>query len=82
MRATADPYFDPARPQAQRVWSRTWQTTVLLPEKLAAAAFDVGAAEPAAHAAQAAREPEAVVHLLAAMALRAGLRWQPTLARP
>lgn len=37
MRSLGDPFFDPSRPQAQKVWLRTVQSTMLDQERLAAA---------------------------------------------
>jgi hypothetical protein len=37
MRSPGDPFFDPARPEAQKVWLRTVQSTMLDSERLAAA---------------------------------------------
>ncbi|MFN0186599.1 MAG: hypothetical protein ACKVQR_22535 [Aquabacterium sp.] len=81
MRTIGDAPFDPARPPAQRVWSRQWQATVIEPHRLGDIPFDADALLPAAAALQAANTTDAWMHLLAATALRAGLSWQPTLAR-
>ena len=83
MRSLGDSPFDPTRPDAQRVWSASWAATVLEPQKLAAIAFEPASERAtAATLAAAATNGETLVHLLAALALRAGLVWQPTLGRP
>lgn len=83
MRSLGDPIHDATRPDAQRVWSASWAATVLEPEKLAALRFEPASDRPSsATLAAAAAHSETLVHLLAALALRAGLAWQPTLARP
>lgn len=83
MRGPGDHWFDPARPDAGRIWNRKWQATVIKPQGLNALQLEPGATLPAAaELSRIAADPGAVVHLLAALALRAGLAWQPTLARP
>jgi hypothetical protein len=81
MRGQGEACTDATRPRATRVWNRRWQATAIKPQRLTALRFDAGSPLPADLAAAAA-DPEATVHLLAALALRAGLVWQPTLGRP
>lgn len=72
MRGPGDAAFDPARPSADHVWSSTWQAGLLNAARL----------RRAAQAEHVAGDAEALVHLLAVLALRSGLTWQPTLRRP
>lgn len=72
MRGPGDDACDPARPSADRVWSSTWQAGML----------DAARLQRAAQADHVAGDAEALVHLLAVLALRSGLAWQPTLRRP
>ena len=80
MRAPGEPWFDPARPQAQAFSSRSWQSTMIEPERLAQAAlaFDLDrvAAIPAERLP---KDGEALVTLLAALVTRSGYAWRPRL---
>lgn len=83
MRGPGEPWFDPARPQAQRVWSKSWAATVIEPHRLPAVPAEMGSAIPTAAAWRAVvGRGDELMHLLAATALRAGLHWRPTLAQP
>jgi hypothetical protein len=68
MRQVGDDIVDAARPDAQLVWSRCWQASIINPDQLAAAA-------PA-------NDPDGVVLQLCALVLRCGWVWQPVLMRP
>ena len=83
MRQPGVPILDAARPDAQRVWSLQWAATVIEAEKLPVGPFSPTTGLPSpAQTARAAANPEALMRLLAALALPRGLAWQPTLARP
>jgi hypothetical protein len=78
MRSLGDPAFDPARPQARRVWTRVAQVTMVEPQRLDAvrlrwSAEGVAAADPGG------RDAESLVTLLAALVVRSGWHWQPLL---
>ena len=81
MRQPGMPIVDASRPDAQRVWNLQWATTVIEAGKLPVGPFSPTDGLPSpAQTGQAAADPEALMHLLAALALRSGLTWQPTLA--
>lgn len=80
MRSLGDSPFDPSRPDAQAISGRSIQTTMIEPDKLAAAQLELSAAT--AHPVGAApSEPEAIVTLLCALVTRSGYAWQPVLGR-
>jgi hypothetical protein len=68
MRRVGDDIVDAARPDAQFIWSRCWQTSIINLDQLAAPA-------PA-------NDPDTVVLQLCALVLRCGWTWQPVLIRP
>ena len=68
MRSLGDDIVDAARPDAQFIWARCWQASIINPDQLAAAA-------PA-------NDPDTVVLQLCALVLRCGWIWQPVLIRP
>ncbi len=78
MRGPGDPYFDPTRPDAQRVWARTWQATMVVPEELAAARIEFSR-EGLARAELSEAVADRAVTLLAAIVTRSGFAWQPRL---
>lgn len=67
MRALVDEAFDATRPDAQRVWLRRWQASILQPQQLATAG-------PA-------RDADGVVLQLCQTVLRCGWVWQPVLLK-
>ena len=80
MRIAGEPWFDPPRPQAQAIWSRTWQTTMLMPQRLVQVTLEIeldrarlqaGVLPPA--------DSDALVTLLAALVTRSGYTWRPHL---
>jgi hypothetical protein len=80
MRGAAEPAFEPARPQARRLWSRTRQTTVIEAARLAAVPLQLtpgGARLPEAHADG--LDGEGVLTVLCALVTRSGWHWQPRL---
>lgn len=80
LRGTMDAAFDPARPQADRLWQTTWQATLIDPVRLAAVPLrplGLHAELPPAHAA--ALDGEAVLIALCALVTRSGWHWQPHL---
>ncbi|RPI43463.1 MAG: hypothetical protein EHM59_15335 [Betaproteobacteria bacterium] len=80
MRSPGDPAFDPARPDAQAVWARTWQSTVIEPERLAATATEFKDDRVAyTLAPDRPQDAEAWIVLLAAVVIRSGYAWQPRL---
>ena len=83
MRTVGDDAFDPSRPQAQRVWARTLQTTMLDPQRLASVPLRLHG--PSAHLDAAdpkAFDAEGVLTLLAALVTGSGFAWQPVIAAP
>jgi hypothetical protein len=83
MRGPVEHWFDPTRPDAQRVWARSWAATMIEPHRLGHIVFEPDSLTPTSNALGAAvGDADALPHLLAATALRAGLHWRPTLARP
>lgn len=72
--------FDASRPDAQRVWSSTWQATMIEPHRLAAVPLQLLAARaqfPAAYLAS--LDGEGVLTALCAVVTRSGWHWQPRL---
>jgi hypothetical protein len=80
LRSVGDAAFDPARPDAQQVYGRSIQTTMIEPEQLAAVRIDFDAAAAQLHG-MPPSEPEAIVTLLCALVTRSGYAWQPVLGR-
>ena len=78
MRGPADPFFDPTRPSADRIWGKTAQTTQVDAERLAAVPLRFErqrAVLPDDYAA--ALDGEGMVTVLCALVTRSGWRWQP-----
>lgn len=80
MRTGGEPWFDPSRPEAQRAWTRTLQSTMIDPERLDRVElrieldrvdFEWPAAGPP--------DGDAVMTLLAATVTRSGYSWRPRL---
>lgn len=80
MRSLGEAYFDPARPDAQAVWSRTWQSSMLVPERLLQTVVEFSGDEVRfALPGQPAVDNESVVTLFAVVATRSGYAWAPRL---
>ena len=81
MRSLGDDAFDTTRPQAQKVWSRTFQTTMIRPERLARVRLNMTGRQAHAEAAPWGDDgnAEAMLTLLAALATRSGYAWQPVI---
>lgn len=80
LRSIGDPAFEPARPDAQRVWSFHAQTTMIVPAQLAATRLTLrdALAEPGPDAVVATTaDADALVTLLCALVTRSGYAWQP-----
>ena len=79
MRGIGDPYFDPSRPDAQAVWARTWQSTMIVPDVLACTRVELTGdrAQPAQDWTPA--TDDAAITLFAAVVTRSGYAWQPRL---
>lgn len=78
LRRVGEPLADAARPQAQSVSGAVWQTTLIVPQRLAAQRLrmtDDRVELPAGPAGL--RDGEAVVTLLCAVVTRSGWAWQP-----
>lgn len=80
MRSLGDSPFDPSRPHAQAMSGRSIQTTLIVPDQLAAvelgwAGGQVQLLSPAP------TEPEAIVTVLCALVTRCGYAWQPVMGR-
>lgn len=80
MRAAAEPYFDPTRPDAQAVWNRTRQSSMIDPDRFVATAvrfdgdevrFDYPPGIPV--------DDDAVIILFAVLVTRSGYAWAPRL---
>ena len=72
--------FDATRPDAQRVWSSTWQATMIEPARLAGVPLQLHAAGvlvPASYLDS--LDGEGVLTVLCAVVTRSGWRWQPRL---
>ncbi|MGM9490455.1 hypothetical protein [Ideonella sp. YS5] len=68
MRHVGDDIIDASRPDAQFVWTRCWQASIINLDQLG---------DPAP-----AKDPDSVVLQLCALVLRCGWIWQPVLIRP
>jgi len=80
MRAAGEPWFDPSRPEAQRVWTRTLQSTMIDPEQLARTELRIELDRvECAWPAGGAPDSDAVMALLAATVTRSGYAWRPRL---
>ena len=78
MRGPADPFFDPTRPQAKRIWGKTAQTTQIEPSRLAAVPLQFkGQATLLPPEFAAPLDGEGMVTVLCALVIRSGWRWQP-----
>ena len=80
LRSLGDSPFDPSRPDAQGISSRTTQTTMIEPDKLGAVRLEVIGTSLRLQG-PAPTEPEAIVTLLCALVTRSGYAWQPVLGR-
>ncbi|HKW85316.1 MAG TPA: hypothetical protein VJN68_16330 [Burkholderiaceae bacterium] len=72
--------FDATRPDAQRVWSSTWQATMIEPARLASVPMQLQATSallPAAYLDS--LDGEGVLTVLCAIVIRSGWHWQPRL---
>ena len=72
--------FDAARPDAQRVWSSTWQATMIEPDRLARVPLQLHSASallPASYLDS--LDGEGVLTVLCAIVTRSGWHWQPRL---
>lgn len=72
--------FDGTRPDAQRVWSSTWQATMIEPSRLAGMPLQLQATSvlmPASYLDS--LDGEGVLTALCAVVTRSGWRWQPRL---
>lgn len=81
LRAPGEPAFDPARPDAAAVWTRTAQATLLEPAQVAGflLACDRDDRIRVPEAVGPGCEPDTAVALLAAVVLASGYAWQPML---
>lgn len=80
MRAAADPHFDPTRPDAQAVWNRTRQSSMIDPERFVATTVHFDGDEvrfeyPPGNAV----DDDAVITVFAALVTRSGHAWAPRL---
>lgn len=81
MRAPGDPFFDPSRPEAQKVWLRTVQSTMLDQQRLAAAPVAL-VGEQLAWRGPALRtlpDTDALMACLAHIVVQSGWSWAPRL---
>jgi hypothetical protein len=80
MRPVGRRISDPKRPQAQAVWSRTWQSTLIEPERLARTRVEFRR-DRVEHELQGKSLPDqdALITLLGAVVTRSGYAWQPQL---
>ena len=72
--------FDATRPDAQRIWSSTWQATMIEPARLAGVPLQLQAASvllPASYLDS--LDGEGVLTVLCAVVTRSGWRWEPRL---
>jgi len=72
--------FDATRPDAQRVWSSTWQATMIEPKRLAGVPLQLQASRallPASYLDS--LDGEGVLTVLCAVVTRSGWHWQPRL---
>lgn len=83
MRSLGDEAFDSARPEAQKVWSRTFQTTMIKPEQLAQVRLHLMGSHAQAEASVLAETADSkmLLTLLAALVTRSGYAWQPVMAK-
>lgn len=80
MRSAAEPYFDPTRPDAQAVWNRTRQSSMIDPDRFVATnvRFD-GDEVSFDYPPGIAVDDDAVITLFAALVTRSGYAWAPRL---
>lgn len=80
MRGPGDPYFDPTRPDAQAVWNRTWQATMVELERLESTLVEFQGDE-VRYVLPASRpiDDDAVITLFALVTTRSGYAWLPGL---
>ncbi len=72
--------FDATRPDAQRIWSSTWQATMIEPARLAGVPLQLqstGVLMPASYLDS--LDGEGVLTVLCAVVTRSGWRWEPRL---
>lgn len=80
MRSPGDPAFDPTRPDAQSVWSRTWQSSMLDPARLAATSVEFRGDEVVfVLPEQPPVDDESCVALFALVSVLSGYDWSPRL---
>ncbi len=81
MRGPSDPAFDPARPQANRVYGRTAQTTMIDPVRLAAVplTFTQRSVATVSPAFLSTLDEEGMMTLLCALVTQSGWKWEPAL---
>jgi hypothetical protein len=80
MRAAAEPYFDPTRPDAQAVWNRTRQSSMIDPDRFVATnvRFD-GDEVRFEYPPGTTADNDAVITLFAVLVTRSGYAWAPRL---
>lgn len=81
MRSPGDPFFDPSRPQAQKVWLRTVQSTMLDGERLATAPVALIGEELAwrGPALRTLPDTDTLMACLAHIVVQSGWSWAPRL---
>lgn len=80
MRVAAEPCFDPTRPDAQAVWNRTRQSSMIDPDRFVATSVRLDGDEVRfEYPPGIAIDADAVVTLLAALVTRSGYAWAPRL---
>ena len=80
LRSIGDTWFDPARPQAQRVSGITLQATMIEPARMAATRVAMEGGQAAVLSPAAGDlDPDGVIAVLAAVVTRSGYVWQPEL---
>ena len=78
MRSPGDPFRDPTRPKAQRIWGKNAQTTQIDRQRLAAVPLQFRAQRvDLAGDYAAGLDGEGMVTVLCALVTRSGWRWQP-----
>lgn len=82
MRGAGERYFDPTRPHAQAIWTRTWQATMIVPGELRAVRLQLDGDRIAYEPGMLTRNADGFVTLLAAVVTRSGYAWQPSLLPP
>jgi hypothetical protein len=78
MRSIGEPRFDPTRPDAQKVWGRVAQTSILEPEQLAAVPLTLHPDRVELPSDYVQRiDTDRMVYVLCAVVTRSGFTWQP-----